>query len=177
MLGLKPMNCFRTRGKKGERHPEPADPPRCRANKQRGHGTYDNDRPPVVGTVGRATGQARLRVVHHTDQQTLVNHVHRFTVGDAWVYTDEWRSYDHVIRSHVTVCHGRHEWARDDDGDGVREVHTNTIEGLWTSVRNFLHPFRGVHKRYLSSYVAMAEFSINLKCITPRFVSDWVALH
>ncbi|MEQ8671902.1 MAG: hypothetical protein RIC84_01690 [Aggregatilineales bacterium] len=33
------------RGKKGDEHFDPADPPRCRANKQRGHGTYANDRP------------------------------------------------------------------------------------------------------------------------------------
>jgi hypothetical protein len=52
------------RGKKGERRSDPDDPPRKRANKQRGHGTYDNDRPPIVGTVGRESDQARLRVIH-----------------------------------------------------------------------------------------------------------------
>jgi len=52
------------RGKNGKLHPDPADPPRKRANKRRGHGTYDNDRPPIVGTVGRASAQVRLRVVH-----------------------------------------------------------------------------------------------------------------
>jgi len=48
----------------------------------------------------------------------------------------------------VTVCHtpGKRVWARDDDGDGIREVHVNTIEGLWTGLRNFLRPFRGVSK-------------------------------
>lgn len=59
------------RGKKGELHPDPDDPPRKRANKQRGHGTYDNDRPPIVGTVGRESEQVRLRVVHHTDRKRL----------------------------------------------------------------------------------------------------------
>ena len=59
------------RGKKGERHADPLDPPRRRANKQRGHGTYDNDRPPIVGTVGRYSGQWRLRVRHPTDGKTL----------------------------------------------------------------------------------------------------------
>jgi len=61
------------RGKKGDYHGDPDDPPRRRANKQRGHGTYDNDRPPIVGTVGRQSGQVRLRLVHHTDQKTLEN--------------------------------------------------------------------------------------------------------
>lgn len=27
-------------GEKGEKHSDPADPPRCRANQQKGHGTY-----------------------------------------------------------------------------------------------------------------------------------------
>lgn len=170
------MRCFRTRGKKGEPHLDPDDPPRYRANKRRGHGTYDNDRPPIVGTVGRQSGQVRLRVVYHTDQETLQNHVHKYTQAQAQVYTDEWQGYNHIIRPHAKVCHGAHEWARDDDGDGIREVHVNTVEGMWTTVRNFLRPFRGVHKQYLSGYIAMCEFGINLKRITPSFISALVAL-
>ena len=50
------------------------------------------------------------------------------------------------------------EWARDDDGDGIREVHVNTSEGLWTGLRNFLRPFRGVNKMYLYQYVAIFEW-------------------
>ena len=119
----------------------------------------------------------RLRVVHHTDKETLCQHVHTFTQANTEVYTDEWQSYNHVIRPHASVCHSAGEWARDDDGDGIREVHVNTVEGMWTTVRNFLRPFRGVHKRYLSRYIAMCEFSINLKRITPSFISALVALH
>lgn len=66
------------------------------------------------------------------------------------------------------------ELARDDDGDGIREVHTNTTEGMWTVVRTFLRPFRGVHKRYLSGYIALCEFGINLKRISPAFLSALV---
>ncbi len=54
------------------------------------------------------------------------------------------------------------------------EVHVNTAEGMWTTVRNFLRPFRGVHKKYLSGYVAMCECGINLKRITPAFISALV---
>jgi hypothetical protein len=34
-----------------------------------------------------------------------------------------------------------------------------------------------VHKQYLSGYVAMCEFGINLKRVTPSFISALVALH
>ena len=168
---------FQNAGEKGERHDDPDDPPRRRANKRRGHGTYGNDRPPIVGTVGRESHQVRLRVVYHTDRETLEAHVHHFTQPEAVVNTDEWQGYQHLNRTHVTVCHGNKEWARDDDGDGIREVHTNTSEGWWTSVRNFLRPFRGVHKRLLSGYVAICEFSLNLKSVTTDFISRLVAKH
>ena len=162
------------RGKKSTPHRNPKDPPRYRANKRRGHGTYENDRPPIVGTVGRESGQVRLRVVHHTDSETLVDHVHTFTQASSQLYTDEWQGYNHVIRNHSTVCHGKKEWAPD-DGDGIREVHVNTIEGMWTSVRNFLRTFRGVHKMYLKGYIAMCEFAINLKSVKPSFIAELVA--
>lgn len=69
------MRCFRMRGRKGTRHLDPEDPPRRRANKRRGHGTYENDRPPIVGTIGRESGQVRLRVLKRTDGASLRLHV------------------------------------------------------------------------------------------------------
>jgi transposase-like protein len=165
------------RGKKGEAHLDPHDPPRRRANKRRGRGTFANDRPPIVGTVGRESDQVRIRVVMDTTGATLEAHVHQFTQGGSHLYTDENQSYNHVQRPHTTVCHSDHEWARDEDGDGICEVHVNTTEGLWTDVRNFLRPFKGVHKKYLAGYVAFAEFKRNLKSISPAFIAAIVSLH
>ena len=62
------------------------------------------------------------------------------------------------------------EWARDDDGGGIREVHVNTLEGLWTGFRNFLRPSRGVKKVYLYQYVAMLEWGYNVERVTEAFV-------
>ena len=171
------MNCFKMRGKKGEEHFDRLDPPRRRANKRRGRGTYENDRPPVLGVIGRESGQVRLRVVMDTKATTLEEHVHHFTRPDCHIYTDEYDSYNGIERSRSAVAHGIKEWARDDDGDGIREVHTNTAEGMWTGLRNFLRPFRGVHKRYLSGYVAVQECRINLKRISPAFLSALVKVH
>jgi hypothetical protein len=55
------------------------------------------------------------------------------------------------------VNHKRREWARDDDGDGVREVHSNRIEGFWLGLRNYLRPFRGVSKWCLDIYLAFYQ--------------------
>ena len=168
------MNCSRTRGKKGDEHFNPLDPPRCRANKRRGRGTYANDRPPVLGVIGRESGHLRLQVVSDTQSQTLCSFVEQFTQATALVYTDEYQSYNALRRIRETVCHGTHEWARDDDGDGWFETHTNTQEGMWTGLRNFLRPFRGVHKRFLHGYVAIHEFRVNLKRMSPAFIGALV---
>lgn len=165
------------RGKKGVEHFDPLDPPRCRANKRRGRGTFANDRPPVLGTIGRDSGQVRLRVVSDTKQTTLCEHVQRFTRQGTQVYTDEYDSYNTIDRARSTVAHGHKEWARDDDGDGIREVHTNTTEGMWSGLRTFLRPFRGVSKHFLSGYVAIHEFRVNLKRVTVSFIAALVRSH
>jgi transposase len=178
------------RGKKGEAHPNWWDPPRRRGNKRRGHGTFELDRPPILGTVGRESGQVRLRVATDTTWRACRSQIATFTQEGSQVYTDEWAGYNgihptsvdpSVRRSRSTVRHGikdgMREWARDDDGDGISEVHINTMEGLWTQVRNFLRPFKGVHKCYLSGYIAICEWRINLKRITPAFICALVAQH
>ena len=146
------MRCTRTPGKKGVPHTDPRDPPRRRANKARGHGSWDSDRPPVCGVVGRAGGRLRLSVERHADAGTLNRVVREASEPPARVHTDDWRGYDRLAETghpRSSVCHGAGEWARDEDRDGVREVHNNTQEGLWTGLRNFLRTFRGVNKVYL----------------------------
>jgi transposase len=94
--------------------------------------------------------------------------------GASVLYTDDWGGYAQVEAKlqtkHATVKHGSagtadREWARDDDGDGIREVHCNSCEGAGTGVRTFLRSFRGVHKKYLADYMATYETMINAKSI------------
>src|SRR5262249_4875333 len=146
---------YQNAGEKGVPHLDPLDPPRRRANQVPGHGSWENDRLPVCGVVGRESGRLLLGVEHHADGPTLQAGVRRGTWPKATVNTDAWpgdSGLGAIGRRHVTVCHAAGEWARDDDGDGIREVHTNTSEGIGTGLRNFLRPFRGVNKIYLHQY-------------------------
>src|SRR5258708_35425641 len=92
----KRMSCIRTPGKKSEPHLDPADPPRRRANKARGHGTYANDRPPIVGTLGRHTGKVSRRMLEHTAGQPLGAEVEPFPPHARHVATNTWRVYQQV---------------------------------------------------------------------------------
>ncbi len=118
----------------------------------------------------------RYFVRHHADGVTCLAVVKAVAKPQARVLnTDEWRGYARVEAqtgmAHATVKHGRagsgaREWARDDDGDGVREVHCNGCEGAGTARRTFLRVFRGVHKKYLAHYVATYETMTNAKQFT-----------
>jgi transposase len=166
---------YQNAGEKGYKHNDPDDPSRRRANKQRGRGTMENDRPPILGVVGRESGQIRLMVCTNTQRTTIQPQVETRTKANATLYTDECSAYSRMSetgRSHSAVCHSQKEWARDDDGDGIREVHCNTNEGIWTGLRNFLRLFRGVNKHNLSIYVSMFEWAHNLKRVTSDFLKS-----
>ena len=64
---------------------------------------------------------------------------------------------------HKTVCHGRGECARDEDGDGFCEVHVNTMEGLWSVLRSWLCPHRGIAQEKLPDYLGFFQFVHNAR--------------
>ena len=92
-----------------------------------GHG-YKGNKVAVVGAVERG-GSLRLQVVSSRDRRTLHNFIRNNTAPDTEaIYTDDWPAYrgiaDHDTR-HETVNHSAEEWVRGD-------VHTNTVENIWS---------------------------------------------
>ena len=82
------------------------------------------------------------------------------------VYTDEYSIYARLPGlgyGHKTVCHGRGEYARDEDGDGFCEVHVNTLEGFWSLLRSWLRPHRGVSQEKLPLYLGFFQFVHNTR--------------
>ena len=97
-------------------------------------------------------GEVVIRMLENVKQATIGPLVERTIAKGTLVYTDEYDIYSRLEEwgyGHETVCHAAGQYARDDDGDGFCEVHVNTLEGLWTGMRNFLRPSRGVSKKYL----------------------------
>mgnify|MGYP003342418317 FL=1 len=73
----------------------------------------------------------------------------RATEPGAAVHADAGPAYDgpdDPKRQRFPVEHERKAWARDDDGDGVREGRSDTIEGLRLGLRNGFRAFRGGSK-------------------------------
>ena len=84
----------------------------------------------------------------------------------ARVHTDEYPSYARLEAwgyRRATVCHGRGEYARDEDGDGFREIHVDAMEGTWSLPRSWLRPHRGVSREKLPLYLAFFAFVHNAR--------------
>lgn len=164
---------FQNAGEKGERHDDPDDPPRQRSNPRRGCGTYENDRPVIVGVKGRESGILHTAVAADTKNATLVPLYEQQVDEDTTFYSDEAHHFDPLAESvdtHLSVAHGQDEYALDPDNDGHHEIHVNTMEGTWVGFRNFIRRFRGVHKQYLRQYLAIWELAHNLGELSGDFI-------
>ena len=127
-------------------------------------------RPSSVWCRGRRANTAFGCVTTPTRGRAVSLIADNVPAGSTQLYTDEWQSYRGSHPSHATVRHGVHEWARDEDDDGRREVHCNTCEGAGAGLRTYLRAFRGVHKQYLHLYVATYEAMLNTKRVTPMLI-------
>lgn len=126
--------------------------------------------------MNRSSGEVRWAVCRTNSQYFCELWVSSWvkTGEQVRVCTDEWLGYSKLTAKyqieHRTVCHSKREWARDDDGDGIREVHCNSCEGSGTGLRNYLRQFRGVNKDNLYSYVATYETMFNAKRISSAVI-------
>jgi len=99
-------------------------------------------------------------------QATIRPVIEATVAGGALVHADEYDIYARLEEwgyGHKTVCHGRGEYARDEDGDGFCEVHVNTAEGLWSLLRSWLRPHRGVSQEKLPAYLGFFEVVHNAR--------------
>ena len=111
-----------------------------------GRGTREKDKPPILGLIQRG-GQVVLHMLANVQQTTIQPIIEATVAKGALVHTDEYGVYARLPAwgyRHKTVCHGRGEYARDEDGDGFCEVHVNTMEGFWSLLRSWLRPHRGI---------------------------------
>jgi len=163
--------CYQNVGKNSTPHRDPHEPPSRRAHQRKGHGTYANDRPPIISLVSRETGEQRSWMSDHGDRWTCHGLIiENLSASSTRLYTDERQSYRESHPAHATVRHGVHEWAQDDDGDDRREIHCHTCEGAGAALRTYLRVFRGVHKRYLHLYVATYEAMVHATRVTPDLI-------
>ena len=135
--------------------------PRKRGLKLRGRGTWEKDKPPILGLVERG-GRAIVTVARNVARKAVDGLMDLVGAGSV-VNTDDFPAYTHLGGDgwdHRVVSHGVGEYARGDD-------HVNTVEGLFQDLRHWLDTFKGVCKRNLQLFVSMFQFNYNLRYLSP----------
>ena len=143
--------------------------PRSRGIPLRGRATAETGRPPILGLVQRRdkadpdapAAHVYLEVLEHVRTATITPIIAARVKGGAQFFTDAYTIYHFAEANydHRTVNHGAGEYARRDP-DGAC-VHCNTMEGLWSGLRNFLDRFKGISQRFLHLRVVRDEFLHN----------------
>ena len=111
-------------------------------------------------------GHVLIRMLSNVQQKTIKPLMQRAIAVGSTVYTDEYNIYGRLPEwgyEHKTVNHGAGEYARDDDGDGMCEVHVNTMEGFWSLLRSWWRPHRGISQENLPLYLGFFEFIHNVR--------------
>jgi transposase-like protein len=139
---------------------------RCRRLKgARGRGTLATEKPPIFGMIQRS-GEVRIWMLEKVQQVTINPIILSAIAAGTLVFTDEYNIYSRLEQwgfEHKTVNHSAGEYARDEDGDGFCEVHSNTMEGFWSLLRPWLRPHRGISQDKLPLYLSFFEFVHNVR--------------
>lgn len=113
----------------------------------------------VMGIVERE-GNVRAGIVPNETAESLEGSVSRNVRKGSLISTDEHVSYKRLREAgylHRTVVHSKGEYARG-------EVHTNTIEGYWSRLKNSI---KGTHihvsPQHLNKYVAEFSYRYNMR--------------
>jgi transposase-like protein len=124
-------------------------------------------------------GEVAIKMLANVRQKTIEPLIKATIAPSAQVYTDEYDIYARLTQwgyAHRSVCHGRDEYARDEDGDGFHEIHVNTMEGFWSLLRSWLRPHRGVSQEKLPLYLGFFEFVHNVRKRGKALLSSLVQL-
>jgi transposase len=104
---------------------------------------------PVFGAVQRQ-GQVRASVIPDSQSATLAGELHRYVLPAATIYTDEWAAYvapGRKYAAHRRIAHKENVYVSGD-------VHTNTIEGFFSLVKNGIRGvYHSVSNKWLQGYL------------------------
>jgi transposase len=123
--------------------------------------TEEKPKTTVVGVVQRKSGRVIARVKPDTTRETLHGFIKEFVLPGSTVFTDDWRAYhgiDPRKYRHYRINHSAKVYVT----GSKRQIHTQTIEGFWSLVKNGIRGvYHSVGKNYLQTYLNEYAFRYN----------------
>lgn len=130
---------------------------------KRGRGTKNI---PVVGMVERQ-GKVRLEIQDKITTKTLLQLLNKYVrmEDDTTIMTDElpaYKAFDKYVK-HLSVNHAKKEYTKaNPNGKKDEKIHTNTIEGVWSIIKNGIRgEYHVLSRKYLPFYLAEFAYKYN----------------
>jgi transposase-like protein len=123
----------------------------------KGGRSWTENKTPVLGILQRE-GVVSARTIKNVKSKTILPIIREKVLSFSMIYTDEFVSYNKLKEHHYIhhkVNHAIKEWARDG-------IHTNTIEGFWSTLKRGLSGvYHCVSRKYLQTYIDEYTFRYN----------------
>ena len=117
----------------------------------------------LFGAVDRSIGICLLNTVQKRDAATLGALISEFIAEQTTVYSDKWAVYVSFFSSGVNYSHETVNHSENFLNPQNPQIHTQTIEGLWSHLKRFFRSKNLTNRDYLEHYVAEFEFRRNNK--------------
>jgi transposase-like protein len=112
---------------------------------------------PVVGVVQRG-GKVAALVTSDASRASIMPIVQSKVLPASMIYTDEWSAYNKLPEhgyGHKRINHAERVYV-------VGNIHTNTIEGFWSLLKNGIRGvYHSVSSKHLQSYINEYAFRYN----------------
>lgn len=132
-----------------------------RQGTKRGRGT---SKQAIFGVVSRTMGQVRVWLVPNTKASTTLPIITASVEHQSTIYTDGFKGY----RKLPSLGY-QHDWVDHEAGEYVRgEVHTQTLDGYWGLLKNFLAAKGGVQPKYLYRFVGEHQWRYNFRNLSRK---------
>ena len=122
-------------------------------------GEGDREKTPVVGVVERK-GRVRAYTTQNVKRDTIMGIIKGHVLPESTVFADEFSVYDDLRfhrneYTHRRINHSEKVYV-------VGDIHTNTIDGFWSLVKNGLRGvYHSVGRHYLQTYLDEYSFRYN----------------
>jgi transposase-like protein len=128
---------------------------------KRGRGT---SKQAIFGIVSRTEGKVRVWLVPNARIATTRPKVRKTVMRGSTIFTDGFKGYRLLPRYGY-----RHEWVDHEAGEYVRgEGHTQTLDGYWGMLKNFLAAKGGVQRKYLYRFVGEHVWRYNFRYLSRK---------
>lgn len=109
----------------------------------------------IVFGILQRNGKVRVFPVQRRSGKEIIQLVFENTKPGSLYYTDEWQAYASL------AIRGDHIVVQKEGGRPKGRTHINGIEGFWSYAKHWLHPYRGVPRKFFHVYLGETSFRFN----------------